>query len=510
MYISNLTITNYRNFTDFQIDLKPFTLIIGENNTGKTNLLEALSLIFSQEITVFKKRTLELDDVNYNAAQKFRIDVANEKLPLSEVKFPEVKIEVVMKEFDWDQQAVVGDWFINKELTEAKITYLFRLREGWQKKDEWLAEQRDNASKNKDYRVEFPIKYYEYIIYGGNDQSNRADFYFLKMLKMELLDALRDAKRELMASGDYRLLYRVLNNRDENKFSNIKKYLQGLKVLLDKHDELTRVKNDIKTYLKKISLEESDLDNNVNFNFSSPEASEMLKKISMEYGEDPISVERNGLGRNNLLYMSLILSHLVDPKSGSSHVYFRVVGIEEPEAHLHPHLQEHLAKNIASEVRTDLQLILTSHSPYIATKLGFDTIYVLYKDQKSKAQKHNLLSGLKDTDDTVRYLRKFLDATNSKMFFAKKIILVEGISEQILIPALFRMSRDKTLEQCGCNIISVNGVSFRHFLEVIRNGYFIKCLVLTDKDSDGKREGSGRASKLKEEYEKNEATSCLP
>ena len=57
MYISQIAIKNYRNFGNdlFKIDLKPFTLIIGENNIGKTNLLNAIGLIFSQEITIFKK-----------------------------------------------------------------------------------------------------------------------------------------------------------------------------------------------------------------------------------------------------------------------------------------------------------------------------------------------------------------------------------------------------------------------------------------------------------------------
>lgn len=50
MYISNLSIKNFRNFTTFDIDLKPFTLIIGENNTGKSNMLEALCLLLGQEI----------------------------------------------------------------------------------------------------------------------------------------------------------------------------------------------------------------------------------------------------------------------------------------------------------------------------------------------------------------------------------------------------------------------------------------------------------------------------
>jgi len=503
MYISNLKIENYRNFEKFDIELHPFTLIIGENNTGKSNLLEALGLIFSQEITVFKKRTLEYDDFNYSTIKKFKSNVADQNLPLTNIVFPEIKIEVIMKDFNSDQKAIVADWFIDENFEEAKLIYIFRIREGWRKRQEWLSEQRKIAA-GEYQKVDFPVKQYEYLIFGGNDPVNKVDYYFLKMLKMEFLDALRDAKRELIASGDYRLLYRVLNNRDESKFADIRTYLQGLKSLLDKHQELVKIKEDIKTYLDRISLQESELENIVNFNFTSPEASEMLKKISMEYGDDPISVERNGLGRNNLLYISLILSHLSDQRSGASQVYFRVVGIEEPEAHLHPHLQEHLSKNIEGEVREDLQLILTSHSPYISTKLNFGVTYILYKDQNGTVKNHNMLFGLKEDSDTVRYLKKFLDATNSKMFFAKKVILVEGISEQLLIPIFFQLHQKKTLEQCGYNIVNVNGVSFRHFLEIIKNGYFIKCLVLTDKDTDDMKDSNSRANKLKSDFNNTE------
>lgn len=66
MYISNLKIANYRNFHGtFAINLQPFTLIIRENNIGKSNLLNAIGLVLSQDITMFKKRMLDIDDINY-------------------------------------------------------------------------------------------------------------------------------------------------------------------------------------------------------------------------------------------------------------------------------------------------------------------------------------------------------------------------------------------------------------------------------------------------------------
>lgn len=507
MYISKVLIKNYRNFEEFETDLKPFTLIIGENNSGKTNLLEALGLIFSQEISAFRKRVLELDDINYRAIQRFKSSVANKDVAIGDIDFPEVTVEASMTDFDDDQEAVVGDWFTDTQLLEARLTYTFRIRDGWNKKEEWLKEQRANAEERGAEYVEFPIKEYEYSIYGGGETSNRADQYFLRMLKMDFLDALRDAKRELVASGDYRLLYKVLINRDDKHFLDIKKFLFELQNLVKVHPELQEIKTGIKTYLDRISLQENDSANAVDFHFATPEASEILKKLSLIYGDDPIVVERNGLGRNNLLYISLILSHLAGAAAGANRTCFRLIGIEEPEAHLHPHLQHHLAKNIMDilknengESKKELQVILTSHSPYISAKLSMENTYIMYREN-NKISTHRVTKGLTDGGETVRFLKKFLDATNSTMFFARKIVLVEGIAEELLVPRLFELYAEKTLEKIGCSIINVRGVAFKHFLEIIRNGYFIKCAVFTDDDFGKKTEN--RAADLQKAYATN-------
>jgi len=503
MYISNLTIKNYRNFDDFNIDLQPFTLIIGENNSGKSNLLEALGLIFSQEITVYKKRILEVDDINLIALQKYQKEVADATKPIDSIAFPEVVIEVTMEKLNDNQAAVVGDWFVNKELTVAKLTYMFCIREGWQNKKEWLLGQRKIAVDRGDYKyVDLPIKQYEYNIFGGGDLTNKADYYFLRMLKMDILDALRDAKRELIAGGEYRTLYKVLVNRDESQFSDIKENLMALDGVLKNHAELKSIKNDIESYLKKISLQSSPNDNSVDFKFSRPEFNEILKKLSLIYGNDPIGIERNGLGRNNLLFIALILSHLTGNGVGVNQTYFRLVGIEEPESHLHPHLQMHLARNITKEVGENMQIILTSHSSHLAAKLDIASTYILYK-QGEKTERHQIMHGLDVNDQSVKYLTKYLDATNSTMFFARKVMLVEGASEEILFPLLFKIYKSgKSLEQVGCSLLNMRGLSFKHYLEIIKNGFFIKAVAFTDRDKDfGEEDIVVRAEELKTRYE---------
>jgi len=104
---------------NFEIDLKPFTLIIGENNSGKTNLLNALCLIFSQDITFYKKRVLECEDINCQVVCKFKEEILNDSIDADKVIFPGVVVDVEMRDFSDDQEAVVGDWFIDKELSKA-------------------------------------------------------------------------------------------------------------------------------------------------------------------------------------------------------------------------------------------------------------------------------------------------------------------------------------------------------------------------------------------------------
>ncbi|MBR9800464.1 hypothetical protein GYB59_01620 [bacterium] len=76
--------------------------------------------------------------------------------------------------------------------------------------------------------------------------------------------------------------------------------------------------------------------------------------------------------------------------------------------------------------------------------------------------------------------------------------MVEGIAEQTLLPRLFEQHHGESLERHGATVVNVNGVAFSHFLKVVRNGYFLKCVVLTDSDTGKATEE--RAEDLKKEY----------
>jgi len=176
-----------------------------------------------------------------------------------------------------------------------------------------------------------------------------------------------------------------------------KKELNSFDQAIKRSAELENIRSDIEKYLDKISLHDDTESNCINFQFSSIEISELLKKLSLIYGNDPVNVERNGMGRNNLLYISLIISHLYAKSLQNDNVFFKLIGIEEPESHLHPHLQEHMGKNFQSEVDGSKQIIVTSHSTHITSKLDLENLVVLYKDSNGDIQNHYILSNFGTT-----------------------------------------------------------------------------------------------------------------
>lgn len=538
MFIKMLSIQNYRNFGEpaFVLPLKRFTLILGENNVGKTNLLNAICLLFGGDLSAAQSRMLELDDFNYESVTRVRKQVADLAVQPDSITFPEIVIDALLTGMNEDQEAVVGDWFTDSTFSEAQITYRYALRSSFSPL-EWVTSQRELLGLNSNNstepeeadtsdqaesppqdlwrRVEFPIAEYRYSLYGGGRPANECDAHILRLLKFELLDALRDARRELIASGEPRLLFRILRQNHDSKYADLKASLINLEECVKKNAALKSVRTEVGKLLERVSLATSVGDNSIDFVFSSPDAVELIKKIGMVYGANPVNVERNGLGRNNLLYISLVLSQLAKPNdpaamSTESAAYFRVVGIEEPEAHLHPHLQDHLSRNIEA-IRDDhkdgMQLILTSHSTHIVSKLNLANSVILFTDSTGTLRSHYILAGLDETKerDSIRFLSLYLDATKSRMLFARRLILVEGIAEQTLLPRLFQRHHGATLERHGATVVNVNGVAFSHFLKVVKNGYFLKCVVLTDSDAGTKTEN--RADNLKAQYKDGQVIS---
>ena len=166
------------------------------------------------------------------------------------------------------------------------------------------------------------------------------------------------------------------------------------------------------------------------------------------------------------------------------------MAIEEPEAHLHPHLQRRIYRNYlkvkggAEEERPARNIILTTHSPNIASVAPLKNVVVL---RLAAGQDHTVgrsLHGIDLQDAEIEDLERYIDVTRGELFFSKGVILVEGDSEKFLLPTLARLHEpDFDFDEYGITVCSISGTNFGPYVQLL-GPKGLKCpfVLLTDFD----------------------------
>lgn len=195
---------------------------------------------------------------------------------------------------------------------------------------------------------------------------------------------------------------------------------------------------------------------------------------------DSFEIEQNGLGFNNLIFMAVVLSELAKNPEAS----YRGLIIEEPEAHLHPQLQAVLLSHLETiktvEGEKPVQLFVTSHSPNFASITDLDSLACLVDTGTSV---ETFFPRMITFDKGKREkLERYLDVTRAELFFARRVIFVEGAAELMLVSVLAEKGGHK-LRQHGVSLISVEGLNFDSFLPLFgTKALKIPVAIITDAD----------------------------
>lgn len=447
MYLKSLAIFNFRKIKETKFEFtKGLNVIVGPNNIGKTALVDALRSLLAGHEDPYPRFTME--DLHRPADG-------------SSVTGP------IIFEFVFDGLSHEDEADFIQALIPNGASFEAHIFVSYSPVDESSERLRPRR-------------------WCGAHEELGLTSDMLENLRGVYLPPLRDASQGLRPGRSSQLarLMRLLGEKDPAGKESVETLIRRFEVLLKNRSPIKATKDAIfsrhKNMLGETLAQELELGiSGSDFNLVSARLSLMV---------DSFGVEANGLGFNNLIFMAVVLSEMVKDRTAA----YRGLIIEEPEAHLHPQLQvillEYLESVKAEAGEGDVQLFVTSHSPNFAAIANLDsTICMTQRSEKVVAfSPRNVQFDLapKENETKRKKLERYLDVTRAEIFFARRIIFVEGAAELMLINVLAKkLGSQYDLRKHAISLISVEGLNFDCFLPIFGEGALpIPVVAITDAD----------------------------
>lgn len=426
MIISELRVYNFRQFKseDGAPGLKitfhrGLNALIGENDSGKTAVIDALKLVLLTQSNEYVRPSDEdfYKPVDGEACSEFKIDCTITEFTENEAKnFIE---------------------YLSFTKTEAKIEYTLELHyRAW-----------------KDGH-----KIYQELRVGDVDDGISIDGKARELLKAVYLKPLRDAEREMSSGRGSRISQILLNHpafKDKNEHAVLDIFRDANRQIENYFTEDTDGKRILQTIRNNLeSFNDKRQSSNAELKTSDIQLKAILESLSLNAPEiNP------GLGELNLLFIAAELLLLKDDTDGG----LKLALVEELEAHLHPQAQLRLISYLQNEYNeNDVQIIISTHSPILASKINLKNL-ILMKNGTG----YDLAEGQTELQKgDYLFLQRFLDSTKANLFFAKGIIMVEGDAENILVPVLADIL-GYPLEKYGISIVNVGSTAFLRYSRIM-------------------------------------------
>jgi predicted ATP-dependent endonuclease of OLD family len=470
MIVNYVCVQNYRNFKYFEINLNKLAIIIGENDSGKSNFLHALKLPFCSSELEFRNKNLLPLDFNSESVKEFydkiKVGASDQDLFNS---VPVIRVTVRFDNIGDDHyaKAIVGNWIkTDNGNTVYEIQYNYQPKNV--KDFLELAKklvQGSDANK-KDLSLLIPTELYEYSIISTNNFKT-IPFSDLKHITINSINAERDDFSESSSMKSNSILTRLLEKKlsKDEKSKIHEAYFSFFKEIKDQDN------------FKKIftrDVEFPDLDRfvaNIDCIPNLANLKNILSNITLAYGDE--FLYQKGLGQRNIIFIILFFQHFKSNKSS-----FNLSFIEEPESHLSTNnlnlVIDYIKKSVAISGNL-FQTIISSHSPQVINKLEFENV-IAFSGNKAVS--------FKDVDSRlVKYLSKRPNFDILKLLFSNRVILVEGTTEEMFINTILDL--DKNI-LTNIDVISISQKGYKTFLEIwkqLNDGNTKKIGVIRDYDN---------------------------
>jgi putative ATP-dependent endonuclease of OLD family len=443
-FLHELKVAGFRAIRDAAFTFQPgLNVLIGANNAAKTGVVDALRLLLS--LGSFEKREdsirLRPTDVCADA-----LGSGPRQISLTATFYGRTGSEATSQFYEMYCPAETVT------LGKAKTKYsVFRL--------DYTVDFRWSADKGR-YEVD------RGALRGGPDLANPVPYQIMDSMRAVYLAPLRDLVNDRARVGaeiDKLLVSHTIAGRETDRTKIPVKMRDKLLELVkdvtgDAHHQAAS--SNLASYARPYRMPDDAL------TFTPSGISDDLFRAMTPvfahglHGADGLPLSSNGLGINQLIYASIVLSRRGDAQADRrTHRFFL---IEEPEAHLHPQLQDsffHALNKI-----TDHQIFVTSHSPTLTAKTDIGKIIIMRREgHEGAAVPLHLAHQFRDHPEDMRYLHKFLDVTRSQLLFARGAVFVEGVTEAMLLQRFSELI-GCSLRDHGIEIVAIGSSNgFGHF-----------------------------------------------